>query len=95
MSLPTMEMMMGQYRDLVDRQRTLLAVEKWRKKVKLIEMVASPEKKLWTTTYNDDSQLFEKLQDKKWTSTKLASKMTIQDCIDQMSREEQDVKYGS
>lgn len=86
---------MGQYRDLVDRQRTLLAVEKWRKKVKLIEMVASPEKKLWTTTYNDDSQLFEKLQDKKWTSTKLASKMTIQDCIDQMSREEQDVKYGS
>ena len=95
MSLPTMEMMMGQYRDLVDRQRTLLAVEKWRQKVKLIEMVASPEKKLWTTTYNDDSQLFEKLQDKKWTSTKLASKMTIQDCIDQMSREEQDVKYGS
>ena len=86
---------MGQYRDLVDRQRTLLAVEKWREKVKLIEMVASPEKKLWTTTYNDDSQLFEKLQDKKWTSTKLASKMTIQDCIDQMSREEQDVKYGS
>ena len=86
---------MGQYRDLVDRQRTLLAVEKWRKKVKLIEMVASPEKKLWTTTYNDGSQLFEKLQDKKWTSTKLASKMTIQDCIDQMSREEQDVKYGS
>ena len=86
---------MGQYRDLVDRQRTLLAVEKWRQKVKLIEMVASPEKKLWTTTYNDDSQLFEKLQDKKWTSTKLASRMTIQDCIDQMSREEQDVKYGS
>jgi len=90
-----MEMMMGQYRDLVDRQRTLLAVEKWRQKVKLIEMVASPEKKLWTTTYNDDSQLFEKLQDKKWTSTKLASRMTIQDCIDQMSREEQDVKSGS
>ena len=86
---------MGQYRDLVDRQRTLLAVEKWRQKVKLIEMVASPEKKLWTTTYNDDSQLFEKLQDKKWTSTKLASRMTIQDCIDQMSREEQDVKSGS
>ena len=86
---------MGQYRDLVDRQRTLLAVEKWREKVKLIEMVASPEKKLWTTTYNDGSQLFEKLQDKKWTSTKLASRMTIQDCIDQMSREEQDVKYGS
>lgn len=86
---------MGQYRDLVDRQRTLLAVEKWRQKVKLIEMVASPEKKLWTTTYNDGSQLFEKLQDKKWTSTKLASRMTIQDCIDQMSREEQDVKYGS
>ena len=86
---------MGQYRDLVDRQRTLLAVEKWRQKVKLIQMVASPEKKLWTTTYNDGSQLFEKLQDKKWTSTKLASKMTIQDCIDQMSREEQDVKYGS
>ena len=86
---------MGQYRDLVDRQRTLLAVEKWRQKVKLIQMVASPEKKLWTTTYNDGSQLFEKLQDKKWTSTKLASRMTIQDCIDQMSREEQDVKYGS
>jgi len=95
MSLQTMEMMMGQYRDLVDRQRTLLAVEKWRQKVKLIEMVASPEKKLWTTTYNDDAQLFEKLQDDKWTSTTLASRMSTQDCVDQMSREEQDVKYGS
>ena len=86
---------MGQYRDLVDRQRTLLAVEKWRQKVKLIEMVASPEKKLWTTTYNDDAQLFEKLQDDKWTSTTLASRMSAQDCVDQMSREEQDVKSGS
>jgi hypothetical protein len=86
-----MEMMMGQYSDLVDRQRKLIAVEKWRKGVKQIMMVASPEKKLWTTTYNDESQLFEKFQDDRWTSTTLGSRMTIQDCIDQMSREEQDV----
>jgi len=82
---------MGQYSDLVDRQRKLIAVEKWRKGVKQIMMVASPEKKLWTTTYNDGSQLFEKFQDDRWTSTTLGSRMTIQDCIDQMSREEQDV----
>lgn len=84
---------MGQYSNLVEKQRTLLAVEKWRKGVKLMMMVASPNKKLWTTTYNDEAQLFEKFQDNKWTSTTLASRMSIQDCVDQMSREEQDVKY--
>lgn len=92
MSLPTTEMMMGQYSDLVEKQRTLLEVEKWRKGIKQIMMVASPDKKLWTTTYNDDAQLFEKLQDDRWTSTTLASRMNTQDCVDQMSREEQDVK---
>ena len=85
---------MGQYSDLVEKQRTLLEVEKWRKGVKQIMMVASAGKKLWTTTYNDDAQLFEKLQDDRWTSTTLASRMNTQDCVDQMSREEQDVKYG-
>ena len=82
---------MGQYSDLVDRQRKLIAVEKWRKGIKQIMMVASPDKKLWTTTYNDESQLFEKFQDDRWTSTTLASRMNTQDCVDQMSREEQDV----
>jgi hypothetical protein len=86
-------MMMGQYSDLVEKQRTLLEVEKWRKGVKQIMMVATADKKLWTTTYNDDAQLFEKLQDDRWTSTTLASRMNTQDCVDQMSREEQDVKY--
>ena len=86
---------MGQYKEAVDKQRQLLAVENWRTKVKQIMMVASPEKKLWTTTYNDDSQLFEKFQDDRWTSTTLASRMSIQDCVDHMSREEQDVKYRS
>ena len=84
---------MEQYKEAVDKQRQLLAVENWRTKVKQIMMIASPEKKLWTTTYNDDSQLFEKFQDDRWTSTTLASRMSIQDCVDQMSREEQDVKY--
>jgi len=83
---------MGQYSDLVEKQRTLLEVEKWRKGVKQIMMVASAGKKLWTTTYNDDAQLFEKFQDDRWTSTTLASRMNTQDCVDQMSREEQDVK---
>ena len=86
---------MGQYSDLVEKQRTLLEVEKWRKGVKQIMMVASAGKKLWTTTYNDDAQLFEKLQDDRWTSTTLASRMNTQDCVDQMSREEQDVKSRS
>ena len=84
---------MGQYKDLVNRQRKLLAVEKWRQGVKLMSGEFEVEKKLWTTTYNDESQLFEKLQDNKWTSMKKPSVMTIQDCVDQMSREEQDVKY--
>jgi len=83
---------MGQYSNLVEKQRTLLEVEKWRKGVKQIMMVATADKKLWTTTYNDDAQLFEKLQDDRWTSTTLASRMNTQDCVDQMSREEQDVK---
>ena len=83
---------MGQYSELVEKQRTLLEVEKWRKGVKQIMMVASVGKKLWTTTYNDNAQLFEKFQDDRWTSTMLASKMNAQDCVDQMSREEQDVK---
>ena len=83
---------MGQYSDLVEKQRTLLEVEKWRKGVKQIMMVATAGKKLWTTTYNDDAKLFEKLQDDRWTSTTLASRMNTQDCVDQMSREEQDVK---
>ena len=86
---------MGQYSDLVEKQRTLLEVEKWRKGVKQIMMVASAGKKLWTTTYNDDAQLFEKFQDDRWTSTTLASRMNTQDCVDQMSREEQDVKSRS
>ena len=83
---------MGQYSDLVEKQRTLLEVEKWRKGVKQIMMVATADKKLWTTTYNDEAQLFEKFQDDRWTSTTLASRMNTQDCVDQMSREEQDVK---
>jgi len=89
------EMMMGQYSDLVEKQRTLLEVEKWRKGVKQIMMVASPDKKLWTTTYNDESQLFEKYQDDRWTSTTLGSRMTTQDCVDQMSREEADAESRS
>ena len=64
---------MGQYKDLVDRQRKLLAVEKWRQGVKLMSGEFKPEKKLWTTTFNDESQLFEKLQDNKWTSMKKPS----------------------
>lgn len=84
---------MGQYKDLVDRQRKLLAVEKWRQGVKLMSGEFNSEKKLWTTTFNDESQLFEKLQDNKWTSMRKPSSMTIQDCVDQMSREEQDVKH--
>ena len=84
---------MGQYKDLVDRQRKLLAVEKWRQGVKLMSGEFNSEKKLWTTTYNDESQLFDKLQDNKWTSMRKPSSMTIQDCVDQMSREEQDVKH--
>jgi len=81
---------MGQYSNLVERQRTLLEVEKWRKGVKQMLLEALPNKKLWTITYNDNSKLFEKLQDGRWTATTVASKMTTQDCVDQMSREEQD-----
>ena len=85
--------MMGQYKNLVDRQRKLLEVENWRKKVRMMIANITPEKKLWTTTYNDNSQLFEKLQDNRWTSTRKPSPMTIQDCVEEMGRQAQDVKY--
>lgn len=81
---------MGQFSDIVERQRNLLASEAWRKKVKLIMGEILPDRKLWTTIYNDDAKLFEKYQNGKWTSTTVSSKMTVQECIDQMSREEQD-----
>lgn len=83
---------MGQYSDLVEQQRVMLKAEKWRKKIKIIEGKFFPHKKLWTTHFNDGAQLFEKLENDKWTETSVASTMSIEECIDEMGREEQDAK---
>ena len=85
--------MMGQYKDLVERQRKLLEVEAWRKQVKEIEGSMDGLDKVWTTTYKDGSQLIETTNGLVKGIEEVSSSMTIQDCVDQISKEEQDVKH--
>ena len=84
---------MGQHTELVNRRRNVLNAEIWAKKVASISMLAKKNgKKTWTTTYNDgsvDTEYWSKegfLHKEKTTSPLL----TIDECIDQMSREEAD-----
>lgn len=84
---------MGQHTELVNRRRNVLNAEIWAKKVASISMLAKKNgKKTWTTTYNDgsvDTEYWSKegFLDKEKTTSPL---LTIDECIDQMSREEVD-----
>lgn len=84
---------MGQHTELVNRRRNVLNAEIWAKKVASISMLAKKNgKKTWTTTYNDgsvDTEYWSKegFLDKEKTTSPL---LTIDECIDQMSREEAD-----
>ena len=85
--------MMGQFDDLVQKQRMVLAVEKWRRKVKEISGTINGLAKSWTTTYNDGSQLIEDINGFARHTEEVPSSMTTEDCIDQISKESEDAKY--
>ena len=84
---------MGQFDDLVQKQRMVLAVEKWRRKVKEISGTINGLAKSWTTTYNDGSQLIEDINGFARHTEEVPSSMTTEDCIDQISKESEDAKY--
>ena len=84
---------MGQYDDLVEKQRMVLAVEKWRSKVKEISGTINGLAKSWITTYNDGSQLIEDINGFARHTEEVPSSMTTEDCIDQISKESEDAKY--
>ena len=85
--------MMGQYKDLVEKQRMVLSVEEWRKKVKEMSGTINGLVKSWTTTYNDGSQLIENTDGLLKGKEVVPSSMTTEECIDQISKEGEDAKY--
>lgn len=84
---------MGQFDDLVQKQRMVLAVEKWRRKVKEISGTINGLTKSWVTTYNDGSQLIEDINGFARHTEEVRSNMTIEECISQISREGEDAKH--
>ena len=85
---------MMQYNDRVQKQRDILKAEKWASNVKFIVGQFKNDLKEWVTTYNNDDKSVEQYKNNqlvdKWV---VKGKMSVQDCIDQMSREDADVKY--
>ena len=81
---------MSQHSKIVEYRRRVLNAEIWAKQTKEIMMIAKKEGvKTWTTTYNDgsvDTEHWSKegFKDKEVSTSPLLS---IDDCIDQMSRE--------
>jgi hypothetical protein len=79
---------MGQYSELVAKRRDILRAEEWAKKVKYMAMEAHKDgRKLWTTVYNNGDTQYE---DENGNEEFVAGDMTIQDCIDEMQREDAD-----
>ena len=79
---------MGQYSELVAKRREILRAEEWAKKVKYMAMEAHKDgRKLWTTVYNNGDAEYE---DETGYEEFVAGDMTIQDCIDEMQREDAD-----
>ena len=87
---------MSEYSNMVNHRRKVLNAEIWARKTKEMMMVANKSgQKTWTTTYNDGS-----IETEYWNSDNLIEKtvktnptLTIQECIDQMSREEADAAF--
>ena len=88
---------MSEHSEKVEYRRKVLNAEIWAKKTKEIMMVAKGNGiKTWTTTYNDgrvETEYWDKDGFKSKEKTTSAT-MTIDDCIDQMSREEADATFG-
>ena len=85
---------MMQYTDRVQKQRDILKAEKWASNVKFIVGQFKNDLKEWVTTYNNGDKSVEQYKNNqlvdKWV---VKGEMSVQDCIDQMSREDADVKY--
>ena len=85
---------MMQYNDRVQKQRDILKAEKWASNVKFIVGQFKNDLKEWVTTYNNDDKSIEQYKNNqlvdKWV---VKGEMSVQDCIDQMSRKDADVKY--
>ena len=85
---------MMQYNDRVQKQRDTLNAEKWASNVKFIVGQFKNDLKEWVTTYNNDDKSVEQYKNNqlvdKWV---VKGEMSVQDCIDEMSREDADVKY--
>ena len=83
-----------QYNDRVQKQRDILKAEKWASNVKFIVGQFKNDLKEWVTTYNNDDKSVEQYKNNqlvdKWV---VKGEMSVQDCIDEMSREGADVKY--
>tara|TARA_Y100001937_G_C7126072_1_gene335003 strand:- start:2680 stop:2946 length:267 start_codon:yes stop_codon:yes gene_type:complete len=88
--------MMSQHKELVEYRKKVLNAEIWAKKVCTLQMTANKNgTKIWETKYNDGSLMTEY-----WNSDNLVEKtiktnptLTIDDCIDQMAREEADANF--
>ena len=87
--------MMSQHSELVERRRKVLNAEIWAKKTASIQMIASKDgNKTWTTTYNDGSVSTEYWDRDGFKDKEALTSPTlnIDDCIQQMGREEADAR---
>ena len=88
---------MGQHTEKVEYRRMVINAELWSKKVKKMEMIKKKSgKKTWETLYKDGSSIVEHfgkdgLVNKK---VKTDATLTIDECIQEMSREEADAVIG-
>ena len=82
-----------QYNDRVQKQRDILKAEKWASNVKFIVGQFKNDLKEWVTTYNNGDKSVEQYKNNqlvdKWV---VKGEMSVEDCIDEMSRESADVK---
>ena len=84
---------MMQYNDRVQKQRDTLNAERWASKVRLMIGQFKNGFKEWVTTYNNGDKSVEQYKNNqlvdKWV---VKGEMSVEDCIDEMSRESADVK---
>ena len=85
---------MMQYNDRVQKQRDILNAERWASKVRFMIGQFKNDFKEWVTTYNNGDKSVEQYKNNqlvdKWV---VKGEMSVQDCIDEMSREDADVEY--
>ena len=84
---------MMQYNDRVQKQRDILNAERWASKVRVMIGQFKNDFKEWVTTYNNGDKSVEQYKNNqlvdKWV---VKGEMSVEDCIDEMSRESADVK---